>query len=164
MFIPLSLLPVQGFPARAFSRIFLCSVKSSPLVAFDVVILSLFLMEVSYKRNHFYVKINIRHLFLENGSDAESNVSQLCPQGGAVVVQVLDFFQVFFVFCIFCFGFSFFVSLLFLFLMFALIKLPDFFCGVFGFVLLLNCICLALHCICKMDNSHIINLFWSQNL
>ena len=48
--------------------------------------------------------------------------------------------------------------------LFALIKLPDFFCGVFGFVLLLNCICLALHCICKMDNSHIINLFWSQNL
>ena len=48
--------------------------------------------------------------------------------------------------------------------LFALIKLPDFFCGVFGFVLLLNCICLALHCICEMDNSHIINLFWSQNL
>ena len=56
MLIPLSLLPVQGFPARAFSRIFLCSVKSAPLVAFDVVILSLFLMEVSYIRYHFYVQ------------------------------------------------------------------------------------------------------------
>ena len=54
VFIPLSLLPVHRFPARAFSRIFLCSVKSSPLVTFDVVILSLFLMEFSYKRNHFY--------------------------------------------------------------------------------------------------------------
>ena len=48
-----------------------------------------------------------------------------------------------------------------------LIKLPDFFCGVFGFVHLFNCICLALHCICEMDNSHVINcnnLFWPQIL
>ena len=51
-FTLLSVPATHGFPAKACSRIFLCSVKSSPLALFPLVILSLLFMEFACVREN----------------------------------------------------------------------------------------------------------------
>ena len=51
-FMLFSVPATHGFPAKACSRIFLCSVKSSPLALFPLVILSLLFMEFACVREN----------------------------------------------------------------------------------------------------------------